>query len=160
MINVIFLSNNETVYYLIIVLNVFFKPKTIYQTFKVMRVFISYFKAHECNSLNDSNLCCLGLMHNKKFRNDFVCYHYHLGKFPLKLLSAKFSPLLCSLYINLLRCDLMGMKPHASMTKTIIISRSHTMYPQSSPLTLSEACFTIRLLQQKESDDLIIVILK
>ena len=32
-------------------------------------------------------------------------------------------------------CDLWGMKLNASNTKTMIVSRSHTMHPQSPPLT-------------------------
>ena len=33
-------------------------------------------------------------------------------------------------------CDLWGMKSNASKTKTMIVSRSHTMHPQSPPLTI------------------------
>ena len=33
-------------------------------------------------------------------------------------------------------CDLWGMKLNASKTKTRIVSRSRTMYPQSPPLTI------------------------
>ena len=33
-------------------------------------------------------------------------------------------------------CDLWGMKLNASKTKTMIVSRSRTMYPQSPPLTI------------------------
>ena len=33
-------------------------------------------------------------------------------------------------------CYLWGMKLNASKTKTMIVSRSHTMHPQSSPLTI------------------------
>ena len=33
-------------------------------------------------------------------------------------------------------CDLWGMKLNASKTKTMIVSRSHTMHPQSPPLTI------------------------
>ena len=34
------------------------------------------------------------------------------------------------------RCDLWGMKLNASKTKTMIVSRSRTMHPQSPPLTI------------------------
>ena len=47
-------------------------------------------------------------------------------------------------------CDLSGMKLNASETKTMIVSRSHTMHPQSPP-------FTIGGTVQKESDDLVIL---
>ena len=33
-------------------------------------------------------------------------------------------------------CDLWGMKLNASKTKTMIVSRSGTMHPQSPPLTI------------------------
>ena len=33
-------------------------------------------------------------------------------------------------------CDLWGMKLNANKTKTMIVSRSRTMHPQSSPLTI------------------------
>ena len=33
-------------------------------------------------------------------------------------------------------CDLLGMKLNASKTKTIIVSRSPTMHPRSTPLTI------------------------
>ena len=33
-------------------------------------------------------------------------------------------------------CDLWGMKLNASKTKTMILSRSRTMHPQSPPLTI------------------------
>ena len=46
-------------------------------------------------------------------------------------------------------CDLWGMKFNASKTKTIIVSRSHTMHPQSPPLTIGGTVL-------KESDDLVI----
>ena len=45
-------------------------------------------------------------------------------------------------------CDLSGMKLNASKTKTMILSRSHTMHPQSPPLT-------IRRTVPKESDNLV-----
>ena len=35
-------------------------------------------------------------------------------------------------------CDLWGMKLKASKTKTMIVSRSRTMHPQSPPLTIGE----------------------
>ena len=35
-------------------------------------------------------------------------------------------------------CDLWGMKLNASKTKTMIVSRSRTMHPQSPPLTIGE----------------------
>ena len=47
-------------------------------------------------------------------------------------------------------CDLRGMKFNASKTKTMIVSRSLTMHPQSPLLTI---CGTV----QKESDDLVIL---
>ena len=47
-------------------------------------------------------------------------------------------------------CDLWGMKLNASKTKTIIISRSRTVHPQSPPLTI---CGTVL----KESNDLVIL---
>ena len=47
-------------------------------------------------------------------------------------------------------CDLWGMKLNASMTKTMIISRSHTMHPQSPPLTIGRTVL-------KDSDDLVIL---
>ena len=47
-------------------------------------------------------------------------------------------------------CDLCGMKLNASKTKTMIVSRSRTMHPQSPPLTIGG---TVR----KESDDLVIL---
>ena len=46
-------------------------------------------------------------------------------------------------------CDLWGMKLNVSKTKTVIVSRSHTMHPQSSPLTIGGTVL-------KESDDLVI----
>ena len=33
-------------------------------------------------------------------------------------------------------CDLWGMKLNASKTKTMIVSRSRTMHPQSPPMTM------------------------
>ena len=33
-------------------------------------------------------------------------------------------------------CELWGIKLNASKTKTMIVSRSRTMYPQSHPLTI------------------------
>ena len=47
-------------------------------------------------------------------------------------------------------CDLWGMKLNASKTKTMIVSRSDTMHPQSPPLTIGESVL-------KESDDLVIL---
>ena len=47
-------------------------------------------------------------------------------------------------------CDLWGMKLNASKTKTMIVSRSRTMHPQSAPLTIGGTV-------QKESDDLVIL---
>ena len=59
-----------------------------------------------------------------------------------------------SLIRNLVRvsewCDLWGMKLNASKTKTMIVSRSHTMHPQSPPLTIGGTVL-------KESDDLVIL---
>ena len=46
-------------------------------------------------------------------------------------------------------CDLLGMKLNACKTKTMIVSRSGTMYPQSPPLTIGGTVL-------KESDDLVI----
>ena len=37
-------------------------------------------------------------------------------------------------------CDLWGMKFNASKTKTIIVSRSRTMHPQSPALTIGGLC--------------------
>ena len=47
-------------------------------------------------------------------------------------------------------CDLLGMKLNASKTKTMIASRSRTMHPQSSELTISGNVL-------KKSDDLVIL---
>ena len=47
-------------------------------------------------------------------------------------------------------CDLCGMKLNALKTKTIIVSRSRTMHPQSPPLTIGGTVV-------KESDDLVIL---
>ena len=44
-------------------------------------------------------------------------------------------------------CDLWGMKLNESKTKTMIVSRSRTMHPQSHPLTIGGTVL-------KESDDL------
>ena len=46
-------------------------------------------------------------------------------------------------------CDLWGMKLNASKTKTMIVSRSRTMHPQSPALTGGTVL--------KESDDLVIL---
>ena len=46
-------------------------------------------------------------------------------------------------------CDLRGMKLYASKTKTMIVSRSCTMHPQSPPLTVGGTVL-------KEFDDLVI----
>ena len=48
-------------------------------------------------------------------------------------------------------CDIWGMKLYASKTKTMIVSRSSTMHPQSPPLTIGRPVL-------KESDDLVIFI--
>ena len=48
------------------------------------------------------------------------------------------------------RCGLWGMKLNANKTKTIIVSRSCTMLPQSPPLTIAGTVL-------KESDDLVIL---
>ena len=45
-------------------------------------------------------------------------------------------------------CDLLGMKLNASKTKTMIVSRSRTMHPQSPQLTIGGIVL-------KESDDLV-----
>ena len=47
-------------------------------------------------------------------------------------------------------CDLWGMKLDASKTKTMIVSRSRTMHPQSPPLTIGGTVL-------KESDNLVIL---
>ena len=47
-------------------------------------------------------------------------------------------------------CDLWGMKLNASKTKTMIVSRSCTMHPQSPALNISRTAL-------KESDDLVIL---
>ena len=47
-------------------------------------------------------------------------------------------------------CDLWGMKLNASKTKTMILTRSRTMDPQSPPLTIGGTVL-------KESDDLVIL---
>ena len=47
-------------------------------------------------------------------------------------------------------CDLWGMKFNASKTKTVIVSWSRTMHPQSPPLTNGGTVL-------KESDDLVIL---
>ena len=47
-------------------------------------------------------------------------------------------------------CDLWGMKFNASKTKTMIVSRSHTMHPQSPALTIGRTVL-------KESADLVIL---
>ena len=47
-------------------------------------------------------------------------------------------------------CDLWGMKVNASKTKTMIVSKSHTMHPQSLALTIGGTVL-------KESDDLVIL---
>ena len=46
-------------------------------------------------------------------------------------------------------CDLWGMKLNVSKTKTMIVSRSRTMNPQSPPLTIDRTVL-------KESDGLVI----
>ena len=47
-------------------------------------------------------------------------------------------------------CDLWGMKLDASKTKTMIVSRSRTMHPQSPALTIGGTVL-------KESDDFVIL---
>ena len=47
-------------------------------------------------------------------------------------------------------CDQWGMKLNASMTKTMLVSRSSTMHPQSPALTIGGTVL-------KESDDLVIL---
>ena len=47
-------------------------------------------------------------------------------------------------------CDLCGMKLNASKTKTMIVSRSHTMLPQSPALTIGGTVL-------KECDDFVIL---
>ena len=46
-------------------------------------------------------------------------------------------------------CDFWGMKLNVSNTKSIIVSRSRTMHPQSPPLTIGGTILN-------ESDDLVI----
>ena len=59
-----------------------------------------------------------------------------------------------SLVRDLLRvsewCDLWGMILNASKTKTMIVSRSRTMHPQSPPLIIGGTVL-------KESDDIVIL---
>ena len=47
-------------------------------------------------------------------------------------------------------CDLWGMKLNVSKTKTMMVSRSRTMHPQSTTLTIGRTVL-------KESDDLVIL---
>ena len=47
-------------------------------------------------------------------------------------------------------CGLWGMKLNATKTKTMIVSRSRTVHPQSPPLTIGGTAL-------KESDDLVIL---
>ena len=47
-------------------------------------------------------------------------------------------------------CDLWGMKLMASKTKTMIVSKSRAMHPQSPPLTIGGTVL-------KESEDLVIL---
>ena len=47
-------------------------------------------------------------------------------------------------------CDLWELELNASKTKTMIVSRSRTMHPQSPPLTIGKSIL-------KESDDLVIL---
>ena len=47
-------------------------------------------------------------------------------------------------------CNIWGMKLNASKTKTLIVSRSRTMHPQSPPSTIGGTVL-------KESDDLVIL---
>ena len=47
-------------------------------------------------------------------------------------------------------CDLLGMKLNDSKTKTMIVSRSRTMHPQSPLLTIGGTVL-------KESDDIVIL---
>ena len=47
-------------------------------------------------------------------------------------------------------CDLWGMKLNATKTKTMIVSKSNTMHPQSPPLTIGGTVL-------KEFDDLVIL---
>ena len=48
-------------------------------------------------------------------------------------------------------CDLWGMKLNESKTKTMIVSRSRTMHPQSLTLTIGRTVM-------KESDDLVVLL--
>ena len=47
-------------------------------------------------------------------------------------------------------CDLWGMELNESKTKTMIVSRSHTMHPHSPPLSIGRTVL-------RESDDLVIL---
>ena len=47
-------------------------------------------------------------------------------------------------------CDLWGIKMNGSKTKTMIVSKSRTMHPQSPPLTIGGTVLN-------ESDDLVIL---
>ena len=58
--------------------------------------------------------------------------------------------LICDLLIFSEWYDLSGMKLNASKTKTMIVSRSRTMHPQSPPLNIGGTVL-------KESDDLVIL---
>ena len=40
-------------------------------------------------------------------------------------------------------CDLWGMKLNASKTRTMMVTRSRTMYPQSPPLTIGRSLMTL-----------------
>ena len=51
------------------------------------------------------------------------------------------------------QCDLWGMKLNESKTKTMIVSRSRTMHPQSPQLTIGGTVL-------KQSDDLVILVVK
>ena len=54
--------------------------------------------------------------------------------------------LICDLHRVSEWCDLWGMKLNTGKTKTMIVSRSRTMHPQSPPLTIDGTL-------PKESDD-------
>ena len=58
--------------------------------------------------------------------------------------------LICDLGRVSERCDLWGMILNASKTKTMTVSRSHTIHPQSPPLTIGGTVL-------EESDGLVIL---
>lgn len=62
MMNIIFFLDNEILYCLILVLNVFFKQqKNIHHTFTAECAFIIYLTPHKCNGKHGCTTCNLGL---------------------------------------------------------------------------------------------------